>query len=432
MIIAQLKKLIKNGESEKVEFKATTGTLTTGMQTVCAFLNSEKGGTVLFGITDKGQITGQQVTDKTRKDIAVEFNRIDPFPKIKTDYIEVEDGKFVIVMDIEPGDKAPYTYDGRAYMRNQTTTSRMSSDELTYLHNLHNPTTWESSTNNDYTLKDLDHERIKAIMKMAVYHKRMPTSALDATIPDILRKLKLVVGKSNKVTNAAMILFGKKEEKQFIQSTLKIGRFRGIDKTSFVDIKSYNANAFDLYDKAIDFLDSVIPVAAWIEPGNPTRVEQPAIPYDVTREALANALVHRDYTNPGGSIALAVYDDRVEITNPGNLPKGVKLKDLTKNHESVLRNPLIAHVFYLCGKIEQWGRGTLDMIKACKAVGNPLPIYEESSGGFSVTLPFKEPIRTVIMVEAPSKTAKKVASSAHKTAIKKASTRSRSTRSRIK
>ncbi len=423
MKISQLKTLIKHGETEKVEFKTSTGSLSSGMQTVCAFLNSETGGSVIFGITDSGKLVGQQVTDKTRKEIATELNKLEPFTKVAIEYVAVEDNRLVIVMDVEPGDKAPYTYDGRAYMRNQTTTSRMSKEEYIYLHNIHNPTNWEAHTSDSHTIKDLDRTRIKEVVRMAVSKKRMPATALDATVPDILRKLKLIVGDDDNVTNAAIILFGKKEEKQFIQSTIKLGRFRGIEKTSFSDIKAYNANAFDLYDKAMEFLDSMLPLAAWIEPGNPIRVEQPAIPYDVLREALANALVHRDYTNPGGSVAIAIYDDRVNISNTGSLPKGVALDQLTKEHQSVLRNPLIAHVFYLCGTIEKWGRGTLDMIKACKKAGNPVPIYEEVGGGFSVTLPFKEPISTVIMYKTPP--TKKIARSATKKVIKKSSPKSR-------
>jgi len=130
---------------------------------------------------------------------------------------------------------------------------------------------------------------------------------------------------------------------------------------------------------------------------NPIRVEIPTIPYNVLREALTNALIHRDYSNPGSSIAVAIYDDRVNITNIGALPRGITLNQLSKQHPSIQRNPSIAHVFYLCGKIEKWGRGTLDMIEDCKKAGNPLPIHEEVGGSFSITLPFKEPIRTVII-----------------------------------
>jgi ATP-dependent DNA helicase RecG len=200
----------------------------------------------------------------------------------------------------------------------------------------------------------------------------------------------------DKLTNAAVVLFCKDERKQFMQSNIQLARFKGTTKNEFLNNKKYRANAFDLYDKAMDFLVFCLPVAARIVAGNPSRVETPAIPYAVLREALINALVHRDYSNAGGSISVAVYDDRVNITNIGSLPRGVEIRKLSKEHPSVQRNPLISNVFYICGKIEGWGRGTLDMIEDSKAAGNPLPKYEEIGGSFSVTLPLKEPMPTVV------------------------------------
>jgi ATP-dependent DNA helicase RecG len=181
-----------------------------------------------------------------------------------------------------------------------------------------------------------------------------------------------------------------------MQSTLKLARFKGVDKTEFLDTKTFRANAFDLYDRAMDFLTFNLPVAARIEPGNPKRIEEPAIPYNVLREAVTNALVHRDYSHAGGSISIAIYDDRINISNTGSLPKGVLLNQLSKEHPSIQRNPLIAHVFYLCGRVETWGRGTIDMIQDCKKAGNPPPKYEEIGDSFSVTLLLKEPIRNTI------------------------------------
>jgi len=297
---------------------------------------------------------------------------------------------------VNPGEKAPYSYDGRAFIRNQSTTMRMSKEEYIYLHNQNNPPLWESLTSNTCKLSDLDRNRIREVVRKAVAAKRLPESAIDLSIPDILKKLSLIV--NDKLTNAAVILFCKNEIKQFMQSQLKLARFKGTNKTEFLDNKMFKANAFDLYDKAMDFLNFSLPVAARIVPGNPERVEEPAIPYSVLREAVTNAFVHRDYSNAGGSIDIAIYDDRVNISNIGSLPKGVLLSQLFKEHRSIPRNPLIANVFYLCGRIERWGRGTLDMIQDCKNAGNPLPIYEESGGSFSLTLPLKEPIRNVITI----------------------------------
>jgi ATP-dependent DNA helicase RecG len=397
MKLAQLKKLVTQGESGSLEFKNSTGSIVSGMQTVCAFLNSDEGGMVVFGAKDNGQLIGQEITDKTRKEIAVELNKIEPYTKIDVEYVPITKKQQAIVFVVHAGDKAPYTYDGRPFMRNQSTTMRMSQGVYADLYNKTNPTLWENLTNNTCTIKDLDHARIKKVISMAISEQRLPKGATPKSIPSILKKLNLMV--DDKLTNAAVILFCKNEDKQFMQSTVQLARFRGTTKTEFLNQKLIKGNAFDLYDKAEEFLLFVLPVAARIESGNPSRVETPAIPYAVLREAVINALVHRDYSHPGTSLSIAMYDDRVTITNPGFLPSGVSVKQLARDHKSVQRNPLIAHVFYLCGMIEKWGRGTLDMIRDCKNAGNPLPKFEEIGGGFSVTLPLKEPMRTIIYEE---------------------------------
>ena len=394
MKLAQLKTLVKQGESENLEFKASTGSLSNGMQTVCAFLNSDHGGTIVFGVKDDGKIVGQEVTDKTRKEIAVELTKIEPSTRIDVKYVRIINGRSAIIFSVNPGEKAPYTYDGRPFVRMQSTTTRMSKEEYTYLHNINFPILWEKLTNNNCKVADLDKEKIKDVIREAVDAKRLPGSALKASVTAILEKLGLIV--NEKITNAAVTLFGKNEQKQFMQCNVKLARFKGVTKSEFIDTKYIVGNAFNIYDETMKFLHFNLPVAARIESGKAARVETPAIPYSVLREALVNALVHRDYSNAGGSLAVAVYNDRVNISNTGSLPKGIVLKELSKDHPSILRNPLIAHIFYLCGKIEKWGRGTIDMIEVCKKSGNPQPVYEEIGGSFSVTFPLKEPIRLVI------------------------------------
>ena len=396
MKLAQLKKIIEKGECEHIEFKTSTGSITSGVQTVCAFLNSKEGGIFVFGVTDSGQIVGQAVSDKTRKDIAIETAKIEPFIKIDIIYIPVEDTKFVIVFKVDGGDKGPYLYDGRAFIRNQSTTMRMARDEFVDLHHQSNQTLWESLPNDRCTVKDLDTNRIKEIVRMGVFEKRLPESAASLSVSNLLIKFGLFV--EGKLNNAAVLLFCKKEDKQFFQSSIQLARFKGIDKTEFLDTKLLRGNIFDLYDKAMDFLVFCLPVAARIEEGNPVRVETPAIPYKVLREALVNAFIHRDYSYSGGTILVAVYDNRINITNSGTVPKGVQFNQLSKEHPSVPRNPLIAGVFYACGKIEKWGRGTLDMIQDCIKVGNPIPVYSEVCGCFSITLYFKESIRSIYEV----------------------------------
>lgn len=384
--------MVKRGEAEDVEFKKSTSVLSQAVQTVCAFLNSSVGGTVLIGVTDDKKIIGQTISDGTKKDIAAELAKIEPHVSPKIEYIPIADDRYVIALLIKPGSMAPYVYDGRPYVRSQSTTRKMPQERYEELLHRRRPLSiaWESLTTNDCTLSDLDKRRIRQIVNKAISSGRLTNIASHEKVNDILKKFNLMVG--YKLTNAAVILFCKNEQKQFIQSMIKLARFRGTDKTEFIDNRAVHGNIFDLYEKAIAFLENYLPIAGKIEEDSYTRTDSPAIPIKVLREALINAFCHRDYSSRSGSIDIAVYDDRVEITNMGTLPSDITIRELSQKHKSFPRNPLIANVLYACGMIERWGRGTIDMIELCKKSGNKPPKFEESTGSFSVTLPLKEPI----------------------------------------
>ena len=402
MQIKNLKALVKRGESEVLEFKKSTAQIQAAMQTVSAFLNSEVGGTVLIGVTDDGKIVGQEISDSTRKEIASELRKIDPHADVEIEYVPVDGKRFVIVLSVKEGTVAPYIYDGRPFVRSQSTTQRMSQEK--YINMLHNRSqvsaAWDCLTTNLCTIKDLDNKRIRQVVETAVAEKRLPREALRSSIEEILKKFELI--SHHKLVNAAVVLFCKDELKQFMQSTLKLARFKGTTKSEFLDEKTLRGNIFDLYDQAMIFLNNYLPVGARIEAGTPFRVTTPAIPYQVLREAVINALCHRDYSLEGGSIAVAIYDDRVEITSSGRLPSSIKLKDLAKKHESFPRNKRIANVLYSCHMIERWGRGTQEMVELCKQSGNPIPHFEEMTGSFWITLPLREPIPRVMLTRTPS------------------------------
>ncbi len=393
MKITTLRSLVKQGESENLEFKKTTGEIQDAAKTICAFLNSQHGGIVLIGVTDDKKIIGQTVEDSTKKKIVNELNRIEPKANIAISYVPVDGNLQVIVLTVKPDDQAPYLYDGRAYTRNQSTNAKMSRDEYDHLYYKKRPTRWEGLSNTQCTINDLDKNRIKEVVRIANAAGRLHDVSPHTSIRGILDKLNLMV--DDGLTNAAVILFCSNERKQFMQSEVRMARFKGITKSEFIDNKVFRGNAFELFEKAMNFLGEHIPVAGKIVTGNPYRVDTPAIPFEVLREALVNAFCHRDYSLPGGDVAIAVYDNRVEISNSGSLPPGMTIALLKKTHRSVPRNERIAHVFYLCRMIEKWGRGTEDIINICKAAGNPSPKFEEMSDSFWVTLPFKEFIHAV-------------------------------------
>jgi ATP-dependent DNA helicase RecG len=208
--LTQLKALVKKGESETLEFKQSTRSLSNAMKTICAFLNSELGGKVLFGVTDRGIITGQEVSDKTLKELAVEFDKLEPSARehIKKELVKFHEKNQVIVLNISSGKNAPYTYDARPYVRQQSTTTLMRKDEYIYLDNLNNPAEWERLTN-DIKIDDLDHKKIREVIDIAVSGKKLPVAAKRESIHWILEKLRLLV--DDKLTNAARVLFAKEE-----------------------------------------------------------------------------------------------------------------------------------------------------------------------------------------------------------------------------
>lgn len=122
------------------------------------------------------------------------------------------------------------------------------------------------------------------------------------------------------------------------------------------------------------------------------REEELSIPYKALREAVINALCHRDYSNVGGSTGIAIYDDRIEIINTGKLPKGIDINNLTSPHKSIPNNPLIANVLYRRKMLESWGRGLDLMYSECKRVGLPIPTLSDNQGEVVVTFYLKEQV----------------------------------------
>jgi len=146
------------------------------------------------------------------------------------------------------------------------------------------------------------------------------------------------------------------------------------------------SNAFQIVDKTIEVLE-IKYFKKRISYEGINRIETPEYPYDAIREALLNAVIHRNYFGP--PIQISIYDDKIMIWNPGLLPEELSVNDLKVKHASYPRNPIIADVFFKAGLIETWGRGTIKIIEACKEAGLPEPTFEILSGGLVVTV-FKD------------------------------------------
>lgn len=380
MNLATLIEIVAGGESQHVEFKRTTGELKEGMQTVCALLNGPLPGWMLFGVGNEGQIVGQDVTARTLEDVANQLRRIEPpvFPDIET--VALEHGKQVIVLRV-PGGSGLFTYDGRPYHRIGSTTSRMPTAlyEQRLRERMHATERWENRPADGFGIEDLDRKEITLTIEEAIRRQRLEEpSTRDPA--QLLLGLGLV--EDGRLLNAAVVLFGQGNRmlSRYPQCLLRMARFRGTDKTEFTDNRQENGNAFDLFVRAQRFLRDHLPVAGRVVPNLFERIDDPLYPPEALREALANALCHRDYAVGGGSISIAIYDDRLEIASTGALPFGLTTEDLTRPHASRPWNPLIAQVFYRRGIIESWGRGTIKMAELTREAGLPAPEFESTGG----------------------------------------------------
>jgi ATP-dependent DNA helicase RecG len=377
--LEELRHLVAEGETERVEFKRSTGQRTDGARAACAMLNGA-GGFVLFGVTEQGEIVGQQISTHTLEEVANELRRIEPpaFPDIET--VDLENNSAVVALRV-PWGGGPYTYDGRPYMRLGPTTGPMPRQryERLLLERMHATHRWENQPAVGFGIEHLDHGEITRTVDEAIRRGRMEEPGTRD--PEALL-LGLGLIRDEQLLNAAVVLFGRRERllPDYVHCQLRLARFRGRDKTEFIDNRQEIAPAFDLFVRAQRFLRDHLPIAGRIEPGVFERVDDPLYPPDALREALANALCHRDYSIGGGAVSVAIYDDRLEIGSAGELPFGLTPEALTRPHESRPWNPLIAQAFYRRGIIEIWGRGTLKMAELTRQAGLAPPEFECRTG----------------------------------------------------
>jgi ATP-dependent DNA helicase RecG len=388
--LEQLKIWVAHGESENLEFKRSTGELKEAMETLCGFLNGS-GGRVLIGVHPKGSIQGQQVSEQTLHDITSRFLAFEPPASVGIERIGVGNEREVLILSTDDcRETAPYTYGGRPYERVANTTRVMPQaryEEL-LLERTHPRRRWENMPAVGVRLEDLDREEILRTRELAVQQSRI-SAETGTDAGDILDRLGLRRG--GELTQAAQVLYGRTFQADYPQCILKMGRFRGTTVTGeIVDNRQEWLNAFAMIREGMAFLERTLPLSARFPKGKIFREDRFPIPPDALREILLNAVMHRDYSIVGGSVAIAIFDDRVEIRSFGRLLTGLTPAMLSKTHPSRLRNPLMAGVFHRTGAVETWGRGTNRVIDVCRHYGAPPPKFIEENGVFVVT--FKTPL----------------------------------------
>jgi len=385
MTIDEIKRLIANDEHKRLELKKTTGEMKDGMHSACAFLNTD-GGWLFFGIMPKSlKIVGQEVTDNTQQEIANALGGIEPAIDVIVEYIDVPEhpGNKVIALRLDGWvwGKDPYTYNGCPYIRVESTTRQMPREIFEERLKAAKPHKfgWEKQIADESTIDDMDEERIRAAVRLGVEYGRISPTAQGASVEQILEKLNLM--KQGRLTNAAVMLFAK-DTKEYPQLLLRMARFIGNDKKEFLDSRRVHGNFFDLIDAGMEFAYKHLNLGGKIVGLH--REDKLEIPITALREALVNSICHRIYDNPSASIGLAIYDDRVEIENPGRFPEGLTVDNIKDSHKSLPYNQLIAEVLYKTSWLENWGTGVQRMCDACKEQNVPEPEYYSNQGFITI------------------------------------------------
>ena len=385
---------VLRGESEQIEVKKTTGEVRSAAETICAFTNT-RGGCVVFGAREsrnKAKVIGQMIGANTIEEVANEMGRIDPRPMLSIDYFNIPHdslGRSVITVTVLPGPLKPYRYRGRAFTRVGSTTREMTSDEVNTLviEQAHSSNRWENQLLAGWSVDDLDADEIQRTVDLAVMHNRLPVLADNREPVMILRNLGILYPEGPLA--AAAVLFGKTDKvfRNLPQCTVKVARFAGTDRMEFIDNRQFTGNIFYLAEKAEAFVREHTPVMSQIRDDAFERLDKPAYPLAAIREAIVNALCHRDYSMSGASVGVAMYRDRIEVSSPGPLHFGLTPMDLFSLQESRLWNPLVARALYLRGMIEQWGSGISRMQELTREAG--LPDVEIEDSGREVTVRFR-------------------------------------------
>ena len=344
--------------------------LETISETICAFLNMQ-GGWIILGVDKNNNATGIHDNDVLDKLQFTLTNDISPLPLV---YLQKEtyQDKEVILITVIKGSIPPYSYKGRYYITSDGMVILPSSDQISMLmrDSFSIKSNWESIINIQASPNTLDETLMDKVYNMGLNNHRLYESSngLYSTLSE------LQLADTYEVKNGAACLFELADKRSVPQSRIRIQLMSRGKTSNFDNTLLLEGNIFDLLNKSIDYLYDILPRQSHFIGGDLTRVDEYIYPKDVLREALGNALIHRDYSDSLGEVTIFIFSDRIEISNPGKLPeKMVKGKNVVLAHTSVLRNPLMAEIFYIAGFMEKTGRGMELISRGMSSLGKKLP-----------------------------------------------------------
>ena len=375
----ELSALIRNGETQEVEFKEGCPSGHKLAEIICGLANTD-GGFLILGVSEKGEIKGLNCDlDKLQQDIANTRQSIHSSPHVSTT-IHTIDGKKVALIEInKANDKNAHTYNGAVYVRIGSTTHKLEGQELfDFLKN--KQILCFDEQDSEAKIDDLDESRIKNyLIKRGQADYLKSNTVQEFVISNMLGKLN---GKL-KLKNIATLFFAKEPHRWHPQSEVRIVRFSGTEPLNIVSQRDFRSDPIENIEQTITFIRENISKRFIIPENSPRRIEIEEYPTAVIREAVVNAIAHRDYYSYD-SIQINLFEDRIEISNPGGLPQGLTKEFFGKR--SVRRNPLTYRILRDCHYVEGLGLGVPQMRNEMRKAGLRDPEFNFEGGFFVITL----------------------------------------------
>ena len=385
--------LICQGECETTEFKTSLAEWRDVVETICAFSN-RNGGSIFIGVGDDCGIIGVDCGKNTIEKLANQIKQnTDPviYPSVM---MEEVDGKQVIVVDVEEVMQKPVLAFGRAFIRVGKSNQKLGYEGIRSLALQTSKVYWDERVCEDAGLEDIDEENVRRYLE-----KREEIRKVRKPEKMVMESLLLNIGAAKRVndkikpTNAGILFFGKNPQRFVLQSQLRTARFAGRTLTGdFLDRLDCSGALWEIVEQAEDFVRKNIRLFGFRTEYSFQRIDKLEYPIKAVKEAIINALIHRNYFEPADT-RVAIFDDRIEVISPGSFPEGV----MPQKPKHVPVNPILCQLMYDVGLIEKYGSGIYMINELCEEWGIPKPEYD--LGEVDTTVIFRSGGKAIVISE---------------------------------
>lgn len=360
--------IAREGEGQTIEFKERPVNLDREM---VAFANA-MGGSLFIGIDDNGRVVGTSQSNKILSQIQDIARNCDP-----PVHITIRKHPNVLEVEVKEGTDKPYRCHGGFFLRNGPNSQKLTRDEIINFAIGEGKIRFDERINSRAVFQE--------DFSLRKYREYLHLARLDAGMEaeDLLINLNAAERQRGKVllTNAACLFFMDDPQKFFPEAYVTAIRYRGPDRAEIIDRKDMKEDLVMQVNDSMNFFTRHTSTALVVS-GAPQHEEAAEYPAAAVREAVINALMHRDYFYDSSHVYMHIFSDRIEIENPGGLFRGLTVEDLGRR--SVRRNRLIAELFFRIGFIEMVGGGIGRMFSAMKENGNPSPEIQ-ATNFFTIT-----------------------------------------------